>query len=79
VAAFYANEQFPRQVVQFLQALGHNVLTVQEAENRGLADDEVLTFASRNNRTILTLNRRHFIRLHKLQPGHAGIVSLFEG
>jgi hypothetical protein len=74
VAAFYANEQFPQQVVQFLRALGHDVLTVQEAGNRGLADDEVLTFASRTHRTVLTLNRRHFIRLHKLQPDHAGIV-----
>jgi predicted nuclease of predicted toxin-antitoxin system len=74
VAAFYANEQFPRQVVQFLRALGHDVLTVQEARNRGLADDEVITFASRTNRTVITLNRRHFIRLHKLQPDHAGVV-----
>ncbi|MBD0387575.1 MAG: DUF5615 family PIN-like protein [Nostoc sp. C3-bin3] len=28
---FYADEQFPFPVVQLLRALGHNVLTVQEA------------------------------------------------
>lgn len=74
MVSFYANEQFPLQVVQFLRSLGHNVLTVQEAENRGLEDKEVLVFATCANRAVLTLNRRHFIRLHKLQPDHAGIV-----
>lgn len=34
----YANEQFPRRVVEFLRSLNHDVLTVQEADNRGLSD-----------------------------------------
>ena len=33
MARLYANENFPYQVVVALHALGHNVLTVQEAGN----------------------------------------------
>ncbi len=33
MAQFYADEQFPFPVLELLRALGHDVLTVQEAEN----------------------------------------------
>ncbi len=74
MARFYADEQFPRQVVVFLRELGHDVLTTQEAGNQGMPDDQILVFATRESRTVLTLNRRHFVRLHRIQPDHAGIV-----
>jgi Domain of unknown function (DUF5615) len=47
MARFYADEQFPFPVVELLRALGHDVLTVQEAENadQGIPDEEVLAFA----------------------------------
>jgi predicted nuclease of predicted toxin-antitoxin system len=66
VAALYADEQFPLRVVEILRDLGHDVLTVQEAGNAGLPDEEVIAFATSQNRAVLTLNRRHFIRLHQL-------------
>jgi hypothetical protein len=37
-------------------------------------DAEVLAFAKRENRTLLTLNRLHFIRLHRINANHAGII-----
>ena len=74
MAALYADEQFPRRVVEILRDLGHDVLTVQEAGNTGLSDEEVVAFATTQNRAVLTLNRRHFIRLHQLQPNHPGII-----
>ncbi|MEM9483443.1 MAG: DUF5615 family PIN-like protein [Cyanobacteria bacterium P01_F01_bin.116] len=74
MAAFYANEQFPRRVVEFLRSLDHDVLTVQEADNRGLSDDQVLAFATSQNRTVLTLNRQDFIKLHRADSNHAGII-----
>ncbi|GET42835.1 DUF5615 family PIN-like protein [Microseira wollei] len=74
MAALYADEQFPRRVVEILRDLGHDVLTVQEAGNAGLPDEEVVAFAITQNRAVLTLNRRHFIRLHQLQPNHPGII-----
>ncbi|WP_158516788.1 DUF5615 family PIN-like protein [Scytonema hofmannii] len=39
-----------------------------------MPDEDVLAFAVRNGKVVLTSNRRHFIRLHKLQPGHSGII-----
>jgi hypothetical protein len=76
MARLYADEQYPYPVVQFLRRLGHDILTVQEAgnANQGISDSEVLAFATAENRTVITQNRRDFIRLHSLQPHHNGIV-----
>jgi hypothetical protein len=76
VAHFYANENFPLSVVEELRRLGHDVLTVQETgkANESWPDKAVLEFATNHERTILTLNRRHFIRLHLDKPDHRGIV-----
>ncbi|WP_373539287.1 DUF5615 family PIN-like protein [Chamaesiphon sp.] len=72
----YADEQFPLAVVEHLGSLGHDILTVQAAGNANLKipDDRVLEFATVESRIILTLNRRDFKRLHRLQPSHAGII-----
>lgn len=76
MARLYANENFPRRVVEALRILGHDVWTVFEAGNAGqsISDEEVLAFASRHHRAVLTLNRRDFIRLHRVQPDHSGII-----
>ena len=74
MAKLYADEQFPLPVVELLRALGHDVLTVQQARNAGGSDPEVLAFAVRNERTVLTQNRRDFMRLHLQQADHAGII-----
>ncbi|NMG22980.1 DUF5615 family PIN-like protein [Brasilonema bromeliae] len=76
MARLYADEQFPYEVVEHLRDLGHDVVTVQEAgkANLKIPDDEVLAFASSNERVVLTLNRRDFKRLHRYVPSHAGII-----
>ncbi len=76
MARLYSNENFPLPVVEELRTLGHDVLTVQEAGKADLAlpDRDVLVFATRENRAVLTLNRRHFIRLHGEQSQHGGII-----
>lgn len=76
MARLYANENFPRPVVESLRELGHDVLTVAEAGRTGQAipDEEVLAFAVSQGRAVLTLNRRHFVRLHAAQPDHAGVI-----
>ncbi len=64
MARLYADEQFPKKVSEKLRAIGHDVLTVQEAGNAnlGIPDDEVLAFAVNDNRAVITLNRQDFIR-----------------
>jgi len=76
MARFYADEQFPFPVVELLRALGHDVLTVQEARNadQGIPDDKVLAFATSQKRSILTINRDDFIRLHRRDSNHFGII-----
>ncbi len=76
MARFYANENFPLPVVEELRSLGNDVLTIQDTGKAGqaLPDQEVLARARGEDRILLTLNRRHFIRLHEAQPDHAGIV-----
>ena len=76
MAGFYSNENFPLPVVEKLRELGHDVLTIQETgkADQALPDAEVLAFAKHEKRSLLTLNRRHFIRLHLEQPDHAGII-----
>lgn len=72
----YADEQFPLPVVELLRSFGYDVLTVQEAgnANQKIPDEQVLAFALSNERAVITTNRRDFIRLHTLQPNHAGII-----
>ena len=76
MARLYSNENSPLPVVVRLRTLGHDVLTIQETgkADQALPDDRVLKFATTENRAVLTLNRRHFIRLHREQPAHAGII-----
>lgn len=76
MARFYANENLPEPVVVELRHLGHDVVTMRESGHAGRAvpDTEVLEFATMNGRVVVTLNRRHFVRLHLERPAHAGIV-----
>jgi len=76
MASFYADEQFPVQVTELLRNLGHDVLTVQQAgnANQRIPDDQVLAFAVGQERSILTVNRIDFIRLHRRDNQHFGIV-----
>lgn len=77
MARLYSNENFPLQVVEELRRLGHDLLTIQETgrANQSLSDEEVLKFATSEQRAVLTLNRRHFIRLHQAGVAHAGVVA----
>jgi hypothetical protein len=76
MARLYSNENFPLPTVEGLRALGHDVLTTHEAgkADQALPDAEVLAFATREGRAVLTLNRLHFTRLHQKRPDHAGII-----
>lgn len=76
MARLYANENFPLRVVHHLRGLGHDAITIQETGKGGqsVPDESVLEYAVAEDRAVLTINRRHFIRLHARRAGHAGIV-----
>jgi hypothetical protein len=74
MARLYANENFPVPVVESLREAGHDVITVAETgkAEQSWPDEDVLEFAIQDDRVLLTLNRKHFIRLHKLRPRSCG-------
>lgn len=76
MALLYTNENFPLPAAEELRRLGHDVVTIQETgnANQSTPDDEVLAFAVSHKRILITLNRLHFIRLHKKNPNHKGLI-----
>ena len=72
----YSNENFPIDMVVLLRDLGYDVLTSYDAgqANQGIPDADVLTYATQNNRVVITLNRQDFIDLHRKSPDHNGII-----
>jgi predicted nuclease of predicted toxin-antitoxin system len=52
---FLANENFPGSAVAALQAAGHDVVWISTAA-RGATDPEVLAWAARDGRILLTFD-----------------------
>lgn len=71
-----ADENFPFPVVEALRSFGHDVVTLSDLGKAGQAvtDGAVLKLASDDSRAVLTLNRKHFVRLHQSSSDHSGIV-----
>ncbi len=77
MARLYSNENFPLPVVEELRRLGHDVLTIQETGQAGqsVPDEKVLAFACAEKRMLLTINRKHFVRLDNQKRDHCGIIA----
>lgn len=67
-------------MVAGLRRAGVDVLTADEAGNRGIADEAHLAFAAAQKRLLYSFNRRDFARIHAewLRRGaaHPGIILL---
>ncbi|MBL8130407.1 MAG: DUF5615 family PIN-like protein [Anaerolineae bacterium] len=76
MARFLADENFPDPACEILAQLGHDVLTWAQTGQANLSIDDasVLALAAQTNRVLLTLNRKHFKELHRINPIRAGIV-----
>jgi hypothetical protein len=76
MANLYSNENFPFDLVLLLRQQGHNILTSYESgqANQGIPDENVLTFATESDRSVITLNRDDFLKLHRLSIPHCGII-----
>ena len=76
MARLYSNENFPKAAVEALRSLGHDVLTTVEAgnANQAIPDEDVVRYAVKQQRVVLTLNRQDFISLHRSDPDHSGII-----
>jgi hypothetical protein len=58
-----------------LKRLGHDVATTIDKGNAGISmpDEAVLEFSTTSDRILVTMNRKHFIRLHNQGKPHQGI------
>ena len=76
VAKLYSDENFPFPAAEELRRLGHDVMTVQESGlgGKSVSDDAVLAFAIDQGRALITLNRRHYVKLHQATSRHPGII-----
>jgi hypothetical protein len=66
-------------IVMELRRLGYDVLTSYDAGQanqgiQGIPDEDVLTFATQQERVVITLNRDDFIALHRGGIPHNGII-----
>jgi uncharacterized protein with PIN domain len=64
-------------LTKLLRTAGHDVLTINEANISGAADDEVLGLARQQSRVLLTHNCGDFLALHKANPRHSGILAVY--
>ncbi|MCM4082480.1 DUF5615 family PIN-like protein [Paractinoplanes hotanensis] len=72
------DEMYPPALAQHLRQSGHDAVAVLEIEV-GLAaktDEDVLAWASRNRRCVVTENISDFARLAQQGFGHHGIVFI---
>ena len=74
--SLFADENFPFPTVIHLREKGYNILTLQDIrqDGIGLSDEKILQIARHHQRAILTINRKDFIRLHKDNSSHYGII-----
>lgn len=71
-----ADENFDFPVVAKLKEKGYDVITLVDLNlvNLGIPDEEVLKLATQLHRAVITINRRDFIKLHRANDEHAGII-----
>jgi len=62
---FYLDEDVPLSFGEALITRGVDVLSTQQAGNKGFSDLEQLRFAVENKRVMITHNKKDYILLHK--------------
>ena len=77
MARLLADEDFPLPTVAILRRLGHDVYSVQSLglASIKLQDAQVLQLSISLQRTVMTMNRGDFRRLHRVTDFHYGIIT----
>ena len=85
MARFYLDENIPREVQLILSRYAHDVVHAYDLGDRSVPDPEHLQVAARDNRILVTYNRRDFRLLHQfwtalnawgnLDQRHAGLLT----
>jgi len=74
----YFDENVPVPLATALAQHGIDCLTTRDAGNRGLSDEEQLTFATQEQRSLVTFNCKDFLSLatywQEIGRSHAGMI-----
>lgn len=77
-STLYLNENVAIQLVALLSQRGIEAVHTLNVGNRGVSDEVQLEYAAKQGYILLTHNRRHFRRLHRVWvergQNHAGII-----
>jgi predicted nuclease of predicted toxin-antitoxin system len=76
MARLYSNENLAIDLVEALRQFNYDILSSYDAgqANQGIPDDEVLEYATLNDRSVITFNRDDFVALHRNGVSHGGII-----
>ena len=74
MAKLLLDENVDQAVTEVLLALGHEVTSIRSLQHQGMLDPEVLALACSHESILVTNNGWDFIRLHKQNQNHFGIV-----
>ncbi len=66
MAPFYLDENMAESFAGLLHVQGHEVLTTNQAGNKGQSDVRQLLFATRTGRTLITHDARDYPMLHEV-------------
>ena len=79
---FYTDEDMPDRVAEGVRRAGGDAISVREARNEALSDEDQLLYASTERRALVTYNRADFQRLdaewRETGRHHAGILWVSE-
>jgi uncharacterized protein with PIN domain len=77
MARLYGDENFDALAMMHLRELGHDTLSAKEAGqiNQRVPDEDVLRFATSDDRAVVTFDRRDYYHLHQQNPTHGGIIA----
>jgi predicted nuclease of predicted toxin-antitoxin system len=67
----FANENLFEPIIDYLRALGNDVLSIRESGLSGISDDEVFERACKENMVIITMDK-DFTRIFRFPPERCG-------
>jgi hypothetical protein len=82
VCSILIDECVVEGIAEALRRHGFDAISVQEAHKRGLSNEDLLIYATKEKRAVLTHNIPHFVKLHtewiKEGKTHYGILVTSE-
>jgi predicted nuclease of predicted toxin-antitoxin system len=67
-----------RELIGRARKAGHDVVSSRDVLGDGTSDDDVMAYARRERRSVITANCGDFLSLHAANGEHHGVLLVFE-